>query len=267
VTPTFQLKVAPTVNILPPLNDRRDRSTKRYLDHEQKLKASIEKDGILSPPKTIREGDKFRLLTGITRWRCAVQLGLPTIPIQILEGEFSPTDLLNIELNDNDFGAPFGPIELASICYEIMRLNGWSQRDVCAHIPAVKPASLCKAFAIFDGLIPDLKLKLQNGELGGRFAYKLSRIPAEQQLEAWQKTAHMHVDTAEQFFDGNTIKKKAKPKPKPISGEIPGLYFELNVTSVADARRVWDVVSAAITKLEKSGFPLPNLPGLLKVQP
>ena len=45
------------------------------------LQSSIEKQGILVPLAVFQEGKRFRLLDGERRWRCALKLGLSSVPV------------------------------------------------------------------------------------------------------------------------------------------------------------------------------------------
>lgn len=45
------------------------------------LQSSIEKQGILVPLSVFKEGKRFQLLDGERRWRCALKLGLSSVPV------------------------------------------------------------------------------------------------------------------------------------------------------------------------------------------
>lgn len=45
------------------------------------LQGSIDKQGILVPLTVFKEGQHFRLLDGERRWRCAIKLGLSSVPV------------------------------------------------------------------------------------------------------------------------------------------------------------------------------------------
>jgi ParB/RepB/Spo0J family partition protein len=55
----------------------------RLIFHQEELDAlrdSIQKQGILVPLSVYRDGKIFHILDGERRWRCALKLGLPTVP-------------------------------------------------------------------------------------------------------------------------------------------------------------------------------------------
>ncbi len=257
------MKTLKTTELLPLAIDRKDRTTKRYFDHETAIMHDIAANGIRTPVKVYADGKQYRIACGQTRVNAAIRAGLADIPVQVLEGEMTATRLIVEELTDNNMGEPFDLMALAGMFLELMKTNGWSQTELCAAVPAAKPSTVSRALAVFEGLVPELKEKLKAGEFGPRMAYALSRVPADRQAEAWNKCQHMKVERAELFIS-SALGKAQKKKAKPVKVTVAGLSVVFTVSEAAKAKELLQCVMTALVKLEKNGFPLPNLPALVK---
>jgi ParB family chromosome partitioning protein len=76
--------VADVVTLLHPHSLDRNPDNPRLVfrqDDLESLEKSIADQGILVPLTVFREGKNYRLLDGERRWRCALKLGLPKIPV------------------------------------------------------------------------------------------------------------------------------------------------------------------------------------------
>lgn len=70
-----------------------------FRQHEmESLLVSIDKHGIQVPLSVFQEGNEYRLIDGERRWRCALKLNLPTVPVLIQE---KPSPLENLLLMYN----------------------------------------------------------------------------------------------------------------------------------------------------------------------
>jgi len=67
--------------------DRNPKNPRIYFTQEDmdRLTESIDRKGILVPVVVYPDGDRYVLIDGERRWRCATALGLPTIPAVITE--------------------------------------------------------------------------------------------------------------------------------------------------------------------------------------
>src|SRR5688572_10581438 len=78
--------MAEQVKLLDPNSLDRNAENPRLIFREEELKAleeSIAHQGILVPLTIYADGQKFFILDGERRWRCAKALGLPRVPVII----------------------------------------------------------------------------------------------------------------------------------------------------------------------------------------
>lgn len=259
----------PTSKILDLLKDRKDRTTKRYYDHETALFNDAKIAGIRNPIKVIPEGEDFRTVSGQTRLNVGRRLGLPTMPATILEGEMTLSRLLIEELADNNSTESFDILALAELFHDIMRENKWkTQVELCRNVPLAKPATVCKALSIFENLLEELKPELRTGNLKERPGYQLSRHPKEKQMELFKAIAGMSVEGAEEYLrDKLDNKKKVRQRPvrlrtpHGITIAIPGGMDP--ETALADLA----IPPEAIKKAKKEGLPLAMVGMLIRNQP
>jgi ParB family transcriptional regulator, chromosome partitioning protein len=76
--------MADVVTLLDPKKLERNRDNPRLIFRKEDLDAlqqSIADQGILVPLTVFKEGMGYRLLDGERRWRCAIKLGLPRVPV------------------------------------------------------------------------------------------------------------------------------------------------------------------------------------------
>lgn len=258
-----QFLTLPITRILPLKKDRKDRTTKAYYDHELALMRDIVAVGIRTPLKVYSEGPHYHLVSGQTRLNAARRAGLTEVPVQVLDGELSESSLLVAELTDNNMTLEFDALAMAEIYDDLMRINGWTAAELCRHVPAAKPPTVSRAMSIFENLVPSLQDKHKSGEIGFRVAYALSRLPPDQQVEEFQKVEFMSAERIEAHIGGLT-RKKPKKGFKAIKVTLPGLTLIFTVQEATKARTLMELVIAALVRLEKTGFPLENLPGIVK---
>jgi ParB family chromosome partitioning protein len=76
--------VADNLILIDPKKLNRNPDNPRLIFHQEELDAleeSIGKQGILVPLTVYKDGNVYRLLDGERRWRCALKLGLKTVPV------------------------------------------------------------------------------------------------------------------------------------------------------------------------------------------
>lgn len=78
--------------------DRNPRNPRIYFTQEEmdRLTESIDRKGILVPIVVYRNGDRYVLIDGERRWRCAKALGLSTIPAVITEAVSDEENLVQM---------------------------------------------------------------------------------------------------------------------------------------------------------------------------
>jgi ParB family transcriptional regulator, chromosome partitioning protein len=88
--------MAPSQTLVEPRRIRPNPENPRLIFHADELQAledSIKLQGILVPLTVYEHGDRYVLLDGERRWRCAVKLGLPRVPVVV---QAEPDRLQNI---------------------------------------------------------------------------------------------------------------------------------------------------------------------------
>lgn len=245
--------------------DRKDRTTKAFREHRSRLLRSIASKGVLTPVKLLPIGDRYEIVAGITRLDICLELGIEEIPADILPANLTESQLLSLELADNDLQYGFDVLAQCEAYHDLMTLNGWTAAELSRNEPAATQASISKYLSIRERLADAMKTRLKDGDFGFRIAYALSRHPADAQDGLFEKVKHMKVTCAEDHLNealGN--KPKGKGKGKTVKVTIPGMALAFTVTELAKVRALWEQVNAALKKLEQTGFSLDNLPGLIK---
>jgi len=79
------------------------------------LRASIAAAGVISPVVAVREGDSVVLVTGFRRVLLARELGLPEIPVRILDSPAEAREAFRLGLWENIGHRRFHPVEIAAI--------------------------------------------------------------------------------------------------------------------------------------------------------
>ncbi len=259
----------PTNKILNLLKDRKDRTTKKYFDHETALMQDISVAGVRNPVKVILEGELYRMVCGQTRLNAARRAGLPLIPAIILEGSMTPTRLLTEELADNNSTEAFDLVALAEICSELMKENGWkTQAELCRNVPIARPAQVSKALSVFENLIEELKAHVHSGAVAGRLGYALSRVPKDKQWDTYKAVEGMCVEGAEDHIRSRLDGKKPA-KAKPVKCRTPhGIVIEIPSTIDFDtALADLAIPPEAIKRAQKQNLPLATVPMLMRSQP
>ncbi len=69
-------------------------------DDRERLKASIEKNGVKDPIKVYSKAGKYYILSGLNRWQIACQLGLELIPIEAIDS-LKPKERMAFAIDEN----------------------------------------------------------------------------------------------------------------------------------------------------------------------
>lgn len=198
--------------ILDLFHDRRDRTSRKYFEHETAIMRDLKQSGIRTPIKVVPEGDKYRLVCGQTRTNACRRAGLAEIPAIIL-GELSPSEMLLTEWIDNQSSESFSLLAQAEIFGELMRVNGFTLNcELSAKFPAIKQPQISRAFAVFGNLNDQLKALHREGTVGSRLAVALARLPKDAQFAMYDAVKDMKVEVAEAKV-ATSLGKISKPKP------------------------------------------------------
>lgn len=148
------------------------------------LAQSIREKGQFHPIR-VRWSDahgKWIIISGERRFRAIKKAGLPTAECYFQEGELSKTDILEQQLIENLLREDLKPIEEASAFDELMKLNGWTAKELSSAI-RVSPAKIARSLSLLK-LPSEIQNKVEDGELSARAAYELSKLDSSQQQAA-----------------------------------------------------------------------------------
>ncbi len=122
--------MAETVRLLEPEKIKRNPENPRLIFRQEELEAlqdSIAKQGILVPLTVFQDGNQYLLLDGERRWRSALKLGLPKVPVII---QPKPDRMQNIMMmfaihhTRKDWDPLPTALKLAELEKEFIRRNG-----------------------------------------------------------------------------------------------------------------------------------------------
>ncbi len=168
-------------NVIP---DPEQPRTEFIADDIQRLAKSIRDKGQLHPIH-VRWSDssgKWIIISGERRYRATQAAGLKTINCQFKEQELSKTEILEQQLIENLLREDLKPIEEAKAFDELIRLNGWTGKELSEAI-RVNPSKITRSLALLK-LPSDIQEQIERGELSASAAYAISRLPTDEQRRA-----------------------------------------------------------------------------------
>jgi ParB family chromosome partitioning protein len=133
---------------------------------------------------------KWVVLAGERRYRACGVAGVPTVRVELVEGELSPAQVLAEQLIENCQREDLRPVERAEAFERLMELEGWTGAELAAHLH-LHPSTVSRALALLDRLPEDLRDKVSAGELGAQAAYELTQLhdPDDQRAAAGEAIA------------------------------------------------------------------------------
>lgn len=93
---------------------------------------SIQQTGILQPITVRRVGDGYQLVAGERRWRAALQIGLPRIPVVVRE--VNDQQMLELALIENIQREDLNPIEKAKAYQQLIRSFNLTQEEAARRL-------------------------------------------------------------------------------------------------------------------------------------
>lgn len=159
------------------IHPRADQPRSRYdLDSLEELKDSIRSHGILEPLVVRPKGEGFEIVCGERRYRAALDLGLPFVPVRSIEVDDDRAYL--VAIHENVHRDSLTPIDEARAYQRVMQ-NGIAktQHDV-ARLVSVSQARVSQRLALLR--MPQeiiLALSVPGGELTERHARVLRQLP------------------------------------------------------------------------------------------
>lgn len=157
--------------IIPGYNPR------KYFDMDS-LKESIREKGILMPITVRPQGDKFEIVCGESRYRCAVELGLSEIPCIVRE--FTDQEAATVGFLDNKKHNSLTTVDQAEHHSYIHSKFGWSAAQIA------KENTLPKSDVIYywqiAKLSDDIKSVVRSTDIGFTKLYHVSKMLDKESL-------------------------------------------------------------------------------------
>lgn len=146
---------------------------RKTLDQEalRELADSIREKGILQPIVVRREGDRFTIVAGERRYRAALLVGLAEMPAIIREA--SGDEAIEQSLIENLQRENIDPVEEASSFHELMRLHGYSIRDLAARVHK-SHAYVAERLQLIK--YPEVAEAVAAGQVSAKAASELARV-------------------------------------------------------------------------------------------
>ncbi len=150
------------------------------------LKQSIQENGIIQPIVVRHSGNgRYQIVAGERRFRAAVELGLKTVPVRIMEVE-ADKDLLELALVENIQRENLNPIDLALSYQRLMDEYNLTQEEVAQKIGKDR-ATVANVVRLLK-LPPQIQESLRKGEIREGHARALLGIKDKQRItEVWKK--------------------------------------------------------------------------------
>jgi ParB family chromosome partitioning protein len=168
-------------NLIPDPDQPRTEFDEQEIEH---LSKSIQDKGQLHPIRVrwSESHGKWIIISGERRFRAIKQAGLPTAECYFQEGELTKTDILEQQLIENLLRADLKPIEEATAFDELMKLNGWTGKELSEAIRVSQP-KIARSLALLK-LPADLRERIDAGEISARAAYEATKLDSEEQQRA-----------------------------------------------------------------------------------
>lgn len=168
-------------NLIPDPDQPRTEFDEQEIEH---LSKSILDKGQLHPIR-VRWSEthgKWIIISGERRFRAIKLAGLPTAECYFQEGELTKTDILEQQLIENLLRADLKPIEEATAFDDLMKLNGWTAKELSEAIRVSQP-KIARSLALLK-LPSDIRDRIDAGEISARAAYEATKLESEDQQRA-----------------------------------------------------------------------------------
>ncbi len=180
------------------------------------LKQSIKEKGIIQPIVVRSTGNgRYQIVAGERRFRAAVELGLKTVPVRIMEVE-EDRDLLELALVENVQRENLNPIDLALSYQRLMDEYHLTQEEVAQKIGKDR-ATVANVVRLLK-LPRQIQESLRRGEIREGHARALLGLKdAKKQEEVWRKVVKnkLSVRKVEQLVKKLNEEDLEKPPTRP----------------------------------------------------
>jgi len=224
------------VQFLPVLNDLRDRNTATYREFFDFLVADIREHGILVPLIGYYEGEKIRIIDGMTRFLAAVAAGvIDKIPVLVFLEKPDEGALKLSQVTVNALRQDLTPLEYAAVFVQLKELHGWSSdAEVARHVHKSR-GEVSRIMSISSRLCPQAQELVKAGKLVPKGAYFISMLPdAVKQMAIASNAENMSAETIWEKVQIELGGKK--PKAKKVNFRVKGGSATMTNGSVEAAK-------------------------------
>lgn len=213
----------------------------------EQLADSIREKGQLHPIR-VRWSDAHRkwiIISGERRFQASKRAGLEAVECHFQDGELSDSEILEQQLIENLLRSDLRPIEEARAFDRLLKLNGWSGKDLSKAI-RVSEGKIARSLALLK-LPEDVQERVEQGSLSARAAYEASKLGSPEQqrkaIEHGEATgATVTAATVQRQVRERRGKKSASPQGTKltffgdggwslvVSAKHKGNYFEVEQT-------------------------------------
>ncbi|OWK42374.1 ParB/RepB/Spo0J family partition protein [Fimbriiglobus ruber] len=251
--------------LLQPLKDIRDRDTPEYREFLDRLAADLKARGMQVPILAYREGDKLRIIDGLTRFLAALLALLETVPVYVYAEKPNEAELILGQLLANSMRRDMTVLELAAVYLDLKKINNWNDSTLARHVHA-NASQVHKILAISTRLCEQCKAMVAAGDLAPRAAYAISRLAdAAAQVcvaEKFKKDVLCAQGVEAEVTRLLAGSKKTKAE-KPLGLEHEGIALSAKKPTLEALRAFAEKFNSAVKKM-KTAEDVADLPYLFK---
>ena len=198
------------------------------------LAESIRQAGVLQPLLVVENGARYRIVAGERRYRAARMAGLQSVPCVVRD--MTEQERMEAALIENLQREDLNPIEEAAGIRALMEECGYTQELAAKRVGRSRPA-VANLLRLLQ-LPESIRELVKAGELSAGHARVLAGLADEsRQLALAERAVREGMSVRElEKLAAQTMKKPAKPEPKPLPSELNDMQERLqNVLGVRTA--------------------------------
>lgn len=162
------------------LRDEVDKESQVWADFVQSIKNNGIMTALLVRPDPDDE-DRFLIVDGLHRFTAALDLGLDQVPCIVRE-DIQPSDVMQLQIQANVHKVETRPVQYAEQLRRIMAENPLLTQQDLARMCAKDQSWISKVLRL-NTLTDEAKALVDGGQICSSNAFKLARLPREEQNE------------------------------------------------------------------------------------
>jgi ParB family chromosome partitioning protein len=141
-----------------------------------RLAASFRKYGQLQPIRVRWEAGlaKWIVISGERRYRAAIQAELEQVACIFVEGELTPSEILQEQMIENCLREDLKPIEQDKAYRQLIDLHSWTAKQLADELH-ISQATISRSMALL-ALPDDLQVQVDAGSVPASAAYELAKV-------------------------------------------------------------------------------------------